>query len=226
MSSGNLTIVERILLAAFELGAEGETFSAEDLVVRSWELFPSHFGLQGYSGKHPDSNRVLTKIMGAESGLRGKGWIAKTGAKRYRLTEVGIRAATQLKGESDPEDGARLSSLNRSLVAVLKRMLDSSARAKFGCGEVLTFGDACGFWNISPRSTAAQFQTRGDDAGLAIAVALDATKEKNSPLSLPGESSTVSREDLEGLQALSEHLKLRFSREIEVIASRRDERKL
>lgn len=225
MSQRRLTIAERILLAAFELGERGESFTAEDLVVRSWELFPTHFGLQGYSEKHPDSNRVLTKIMGASSGLRGKGWISKTGAKRYKLTEVGLRAAATLRSDSDSPHGARLGSLNRGLVGALKRMLDSPAREKFERGEGLVFSDACGFWNISPRSTATQFHTRTEDADLAISLALEEGKQRGA-LSLPGEVETVSVEDLEALKALSEHLRLAFSREIEVIGSRRDERKL
>src|SRR5579875_20937 len=84
-----LTVPGRILSCAAELDRERGTFTAEDLVVRCWERFPDTFGLQGYADKHPDSNRVLTNIMGTK-GMRGKGWLRKVGEKQYRLTSAGL----------------------------------------------------------------------------------------------------------------------------------------
>lgn len=221
-----LTVVERILVAAASLGGQGESFSAEDLVVRCWELFPDYFGLQGYAKKYPDSNRVLTKIMGAKGGLRGKGWISKTGSKRYRLTEVGVVRAQELGNRNEGKEGTRVATLNRGLLSTLKRMLDSTAKAKFDAGQDLSFGDASSFWNISSRTTAAQFKRRTEEATLAISAALKEAAERGGTFTLPGYSLPVRDADIRALEALSEHLAEIFAKEIAVIASRTDERRL
>src|SRR6202451_278429 len=83
------TVPEKILLAAFELEEQGQSpFSAEALVVAAWQKFPRTFGLKGYSDQYPDSNKILTSIMG-EKGLARRGWLAKMGQKLYSLTRDG-----------------------------------------------------------------------------------------------------------------------------------------
>lgn len=226
MSTRGLTIVERILLAAHEIGEDGQSFSAEDLVARCWELYPDQFGLQGYAQKYPDSNRVLTKIMGAKGGLRGKGWISKTASKRYRLTEVGALRAKELRGIALGSNTGRFANLHRSLVSSLRRMLDSSARSKYESGQLLTFGDACGFWNISSRSTATQFTAKTKEADLALRLGLEEAKQHGGQLTLPGATTGINTKDIEGLNALSDHLREEFAQEIAVIAKRTDERKM
>ena len=63
------TVPEQILLAAHQLEEQGQSpFSAEALIVASWKLFPATFGLKGYIELYPDSNKVLSSIMG-ERGL-------------------------------------------------------------------------------------------------------------------------------------------------------------
>ena len=67
--SGRLTVPEKLLLAALEARKRSATFTAEDLVVAAWRLYPDTFGLSGYADQYPDSNRVLTNIMGTK-GMR------------------------------------------------------------------------------------------------------------------------------------------------------------
>ena len=78
MKRKKYTVVECILLAAKSLSDLSGTFSAEDLVVRAWDLFPDQFGLQGYASKYPDSNRVLTKIM-VRCGSRSRSSVSSSG---------------------------------------------------------------------------------------------------------------------------------------------------
>ena len=73
-----LTVPEKLLLAALKAREVRKTFSAEDLIVEAWRMFPDTFGLAGYSDRYPDSNRVLTNIMGTK-GMRGKRWLRKVG---------------------------------------------------------------------------------------------------------------------------------------------------
>ncbi len=223
MTPKKLTIVDQLLLAARELSHDG-AFTAEDLVVKAWTRSPDYFGLQGYADKHPDSNRVLTKIMGAESPLRKRGLLRKVGQKRYQLTDAGRIAADDLAaGDSRPE--RRLAEMTRGLVVTLRRMLHSTALAKFTRHEPLTFSDVCGFWNISPRTSAYQFADRTHEAETAVDVALAHAGKAGGRVALPGDV-TVEVEELRQLSALTEHIRKTFTSEIEVIQGRRDERRL
>lgn len=83
-----LTTLKKVLVAAATLDNEKQTFTAEDIIVRAWKDFPESFGLRGYQEKHPDSNRVLAKLMGS-LGLCGRGWLEQTDTKTYRMTPAG-----------------------------------------------------------------------------------------------------------------------------------------
>lgn len=92
-----LTVRQKILVAAVALSSDAESFSAEDLIVRAWELFPESFALRGFDGKYPDSNRVLAKLSGSD-GLCGLGWLEHTDQRTYRATKKGRAVARQLAG--------------------------------------------------------------------------------------------------------------------------------
>src|SRR5438067_6758945 len=103
----DFTVPEKILLAADHLDKEGQSqFTAEALIVASWEKFPTTFGLKGFSEKYPDSNKILSSLMG-EKGLARRGWLVKMGQKLYALTREGrrvIRRVTMQEGEDEPEE--------------------------------------------------------------------------------------------------------------------------
>ncbi len=90
-----LTTLKKVLIAAATLDGDKLTFSAEDVIVRAWKVFPESFGLNGYRDAHPDSNRVLAKLMGSV-GLCGRGWLEQTNTKTYRLTPAGRKMARSL----------------------------------------------------------------------------------------------------------------------------------
>src|SRR5207237_3082659 len=90
------TVTEKILLASFQLEQEGQSpFSAEALIVACWQKFPRTFGLKGYTDLYPDSNKVLSSIMG-ERGLTRRGWLVKMGQKLYALTREGRHVTARL----------------------------------------------------------------------------------------------------------------------------------
>lgn len=91
-----LTVRQKILTAALAVGDEAETFTVEDLIVRAWGLFPESFSLRGYEGRHPDSNRVLAKLSGAD-GLCGLGWLEHTDQRTYKVTRKGRAVLKQLQ---------------------------------------------------------------------------------------------------------------------------------
>jgi hypothetical protein len=151
----DFTVPEKILVAADHLDKGGQSpFSAEALIVASWQKFPKTFGLKGYAELYPDSNKVLSSIMG-EKGLARRGWLVKMGQKLYALTREGrhiIRKVTLQ--EDDPALDVSLQRLSREQEKFVQTLLESSAVQKFEenrKGE-LTFADACRFWGITENS--------------------------------------------------------------------------
>lgn len=145
------TVSEKILLAADQLEKQGQSpFSAEALIVTSWQQFPRTFGLKGYAEQFPDSNKVLSSIMG-EKGLARRGWLAKMGQKLYSLTREGKHMVRRIQQPDEPEPqptSQRL--LGREQEKFLLSVLGSSAVHKFeeNRKQDLTFADGCRFWNI------------------------------------------------------------------------------
>jgi hypothetical protein len=95
-----LTTANKILVAASQIAETQETFTAEDLIVRAWQQFPESFGLSGYREKFPDSNRVLSKLMGSV-GLCSRGWLEQVSTKTYRMTPAGRKLASALRSNGD-----------------------------------------------------------------------------------------------------------------------------
>lgn len=125
MNKDHLTVPEKLLIAALEVRKRSATFAAEDLIVEAWHLYPDSFGLSGYADKYPDSNRVLTNIMGTK-GMRGKGWLRKVGEKQYRLTSTGLSdGETLLRGNPDKagqNSNYLRAELDRQTAAALNRL--------------------------------------------------------------------------------------------------------
>jgi hypothetical protein len=145
------TVSEKILLAAYGLDKKGQkSFTAEDLVVASWKQFGKTFGLRGYEEKFPDSNKVLSSIMG-ERGLAKRGWLVKIGQKQYSFTKDGRRIAGQLLGEAVEEPEHDFLQMPREQEKFVLALLNSTAYQKFEHNQKneLGFADACRFWDIN-----------------------------------------------------------------------------
>lgn len=146
------TVPEKILLAADVLDKEGQSpFSAEALIVASWQKFPKTFGLKGYADQYPDSNKILSSIMG-EKGLARRGWLVKMGQKLYALTREGRQVVRRvsLDQSEDPTPNHHLR-LSRDMEKFVIGLQDSVATQKFeeNRKSELTFADACRFWGVS-----------------------------------------------------------------------------
>lgn len=219
-----LTVPEKILLCATQLGTEKGVFAAEDLIVRCWERFPDTFGLQGYADRFPDANRVLTNIMGGK-GLRGKGWLRKIGEKRYQVTEAGRQASSNLENGKQHPSIQRGAFLGRETIEILTRLMESRALQKFRLHEELTFGDLASFWNVSPRSNAYQLNVAIKDADAALQAAETHLSTAGiESLQFPNRSIPISRGDVALARSLQKHLTEKFWQELDVIRQRSDER--
>ena len=223
----DFTIAEKLLLAALEVRETGKTFTAEELVVKAWEMFPDSFGLAGYSDRYPDSNRVLTNIMGSK-GMRGKGWLRKVGQKQYRVTSKALGDGAQLRElapNSRGETGALRAELDRKTSAEMDRLVSTRAAHKVfdGQQEALTFTDACGFWDITVRSNASTLKVRLHEVSVLLDQALQIAEVSDGRgLRLPQRDLT--REDIRALAQSHAWMQEEFAAQLGVIRKRTDER--
>jgi len=157
------TVPEKILLAADQLEKQGQSpFSAEALIVASWQQFPRTFGLKGYADQYPDSNKVLSSIMGVK-GLARRGWLIKMGQKLYALTREGRAIVRKvLQQDDEPAPASTSVRLSREHEKFLLSLFETSAVQKFeeNRKSELTFADACRFWSIAETMKGDQLDSR------------------------------------------------------------------
>ena len=145
------TVPEKILLAALELEEQGQSpFSAEALIVAAWQKFPKTFGLKGYAELYPDSNKVLSSIMGVR-GLAGRGWLTKMGQKLYVLTRDGKQLVRRLLSDGTTPPAEEAAKLTREQEKFLNGLWATTAVEKFNEGrkQEITFADACSYWSVN-----------------------------------------------------------------------------
>jgi hypothetical protein len=118
-----LTTLKKVLIAAAMLDGDQQVFTAEDVIVKAWRSFPESFGLSGYREEHPDSNRVLAKLMGS-LGLCGRGWLEQTNTKTYRLTNAGRKMAKSLGWTPGVPFGAQSATKSVAPVVVVKEPVE------------------------------------------------------------------------------------------------------
>jgi hypothetical protein len=159
---------EKILLAAHQLEETGQSpFTAEVLIVRAWKDDPQTFGLKGFIEEYPDSNKVLSSIMG-ERGLTGRGWLTKMGQKLYSITSEGKHIVRRLlTGEPVQEKPVKKVRRQRTKIsekqdALLQALFVSTAYEKYRENRraELTFADACRFWGITENLSSAALDDR------------------------------------------------------------------
>jgi len=228
VKADKITVPEKLLLAALEARKKGRTFSAEDLVVKAWEMYPDTFGLSGYSDKYPDSNRVFTKIMGTK-GMRGKGWLRKVGEKQYQVTfkalsdgEIILNAGLD---DKKPESGFLRAELNRVMATAIDRLVSSSASQKWLVGEEeFTFHDACSFWDISSRSNANTLNVRLEEVTVLLGWAVKMVDRLSDLEGLKLPRRNVAKKEVLGIVQLHGAMQKQFKEELDILRRRTDER--
>ena len=125
---------EKILVAMFRLSdGTNQPLEYEDIVVKSWQLFPDEFGLRKYVHKYPDSSDQHKPLYGP---LKDKGFV-QSGNKTFRLTEKGLTYAAELERalKSDAKSIAKSDRLSRDKEMQLKRILSTDAFRLFAEGQ-------------------------------------------------------------------------------------------
>jgi hypothetical protein len=214
------TLPEKILLAAHQLEESGQSpFSAEALIVTAWQKYPRTFGLKGYTDQYPDSNKILSSLMG-EKGLTKRGWLSKVGQKLYSMTREGRVMVRRLRQDVEPEasppEPVRLTTAHE---AFFVQALASSAYQKYreGRKQELTFADACRFWNIADHLTGEALDTRLDQLRGTLAEAERLLGTGHAKLR---NGQTVSAEELAMLNDVDSYMEDRFSRHLTLLRSR------
>jgi hypothetical protein len=219
------TVSEKILLAAAQLEQEGQSpFSAEALVVAAWQKFPRAFGLRGYTDQYPDSNKVLSSIMG-EKGLARRGWLMKMGQKLYTLTREGRQVVRRLLHEEDPVAAARPDEapvpVTRDQEKFLLALFSSSAVEKFQEGRKteLNFADACRYWGITENLRGEALNARLSRVRANLGELDRLLGTGNAVLS---NGRSVSADDVGQLCDIHAYLEERFARHLTLLRNRTD----
>lgn len=88
---------EKILLIADCLTTAGRTpFHVHTLAYEAWHVYPDDFGLYGYENKHPNSNAVISSVVG-KRGMAGRGWLRKVIENTYAITTLGHEYALAVR---------------------------------------------------------------------------------------------------------------------------------
>ena len=100
----SVDLKRQLLLAAFECsdGDPEKTFTFEELLVMAWKNDRASWGLRGFEGDYPDSERIHRELdsRGKNSkGLVELGWLDKPRPRVYRLTLKGLAEAGRTKPE-------------------------------------------------------------------------------------------------------------------------------
>jgi hypothetical protein len=218
------TVPEKILLAASELEEKGESpFSAEALIVASWQKFPRAFGLKGFSDQYPDSNKVLASIMG-EKGLARRGWLVKMGQKLYALTREGKQVVRRLMSDgSEPSDmsGPEPPKFSREQEKFLLGLLASSAVEKFQEGRKLemTSADAWRFWGITENMGGEAIDAKLNRLRASLA---DFERMLGPTGVTLSNGRSVSSEDISLLNDVHAYMEEKFSRHLSLLRNRRE----
>lgn len=216
----DFTVPEKILVAADQLEKQGQSpFSAEMLIVASWQKFPSTFGLKGFAEKYPDSNKILSSIMG-EKGLARRGWLVKMGQKLYAMTREGRNVVRRVMlQEEEPLPAGSLHNLSREHDRFLKVLFDSSAVQKFEENRKhdLTFADASRFWGITENLKGEQIEARLEEVDRTLAE-LDRVLADNDGETSGGRHVTAG--DIRVLTNIHRYMEDRFERHLNLLRTR------
>jgi hypothetical protein len=213
------TVPEKILLAAEQLEKQGQSpFSAEALIVAAWTQFPRTFGLKGFADQYPDSNKVLSSIMGVK-GLARRGWLVKMGQKLYSLSREGRSIVRKvLQQDDEPAPASSTIHLSRDHESSCCRSGHTSrCRSLRRTAGGLTFADACRFWGITENM-------KGDQLDAKLHQFEQMLKDLDRTLSDGDAEVTggrvISAGDLRVVSNIHHHMEEKFGRHINLLRSR------
>lgn len=213
----DLSLRDKILLAADVLDKRTGQFSANELVVAAWKLDYKAFGLEGFAADYPDSNRVLYNLMG-RSGIVQQGLLVKVGPKRYGMTKMGRFKVDRLNGkEFQPHvNGKVMAKLTKPMAEFVERCRKSEAFLLFDTKGTINFTMATRFWNMPNLSSDVKTVLREFAGRLALLDVELADEDRLLP-----DGSTIAAGDIRELRHVHNWLLKRFERHLDLIQSRK-----
>lgn len=219
-----LSTKQKILIAAHNLYEKQSNFSAEDLCVKTWELYENDFGLEGFTNQHPNSNKVYTNIMGKNSIVQKEMWLKIVSKKTYTISLSGfdelkrINDHTSLFGENKKNQSVNFKELKRPDKLALQKFLNSFTVIKILEGKKeFSYFDACNFWNIPHISNARQINDGLHKTAKYISYLKNSDKDKIN--------NKYSTDDIKLLEEWHIRFQKLFSEKIANMQKRTDERK-
>jgi hypothetical protein len=222
-----LTVTQKVILAAHTLEKQGQSpFSAEALIVGCWQAHPKTFGLKGFAEAHPDSNRVLSVIMG-ERGLARQGWLNKVGTKLYTLSDRGRKEAERIHRGDEPPPRAKPektrvgpAKLNREIEKFILRVSTTTAVRRFrtGAKTEITFRDACAFWGLGDTTDLQAVRKAAAAMPEELARADELFTGDKIVLS---NGQLVTKDEMKMLEAVHAFLTDQFARQLDLTRARR-----
>ena len=211
---------QQVLLAALDCsgGDLQKTFTAEDLLLTAWKRNPLAWGLRGHETEHPDSERIYVELDRASvrGGLVGLGIFEKVRQRTYRLTVVGLAAASEVAGADPSARGKAERALADAVAVILSHpvfgewMKDPTTPKHFR--------DAGHFWGVAPGTPPSVIRARiGEvDRTLEKARSLLDTKRVEEIAARHGKA-LFDRVDIDRAMEFQATLKRRFAKDLSTL---------
>jgi len=213
----NLSKTDKLLISAGKLASKGKTeFSSEDLVVSAFHEFPNEFSMKGYP-EYPDSNYVLTQVMGKRAILIVKGRLEKIGTKKYRLTQKGLDDLQNMINKSELQTIGNIK-LERTFEDELAKILTSTAFKLFKENQQheITFHQFCRFAGLTARDKWQKVSGKIQALEHVIQKAVDIGKSgKEINLYIINHNEIIPPDDLILLGTLFDFLQERFNKKMD-----------
>lgn len=215
---------DKVLLAAYSLLDKKKIFSAEDLTVKSCEMFPSDFSLEGYNNI-PNSNKIYTLIMGKDAALIKKGFVKKIGEKQYKISDGGISyiESDLLNSKDLKSNKEKLNSTRQDLVK-MKSFFENKITKQIMNNQDINnfdFDDACNFWRISSAVNYPDLVEKFTQLETWFKDLNDMFKKTGNKIIQVDNNILVNKQHLKSLIEANSMLKDKFSKEIQYIKKER-----
>lgn len=219
-----VTASDKVLLAAYKLLNKKKIFSAEDLTVKSFEMFPGDFSLPGYSNV-PNSNKIYTFVMGKDAALIKKGFIKKVGEKQYKISDGGISyIEADLLNSKDLNSSKEKLNTGRQNLSQMKSFFENKITKTIMSNtdvNKLDFDDACSFWRISNTVTYPSLVEKFTQLEAWLKNLNDIFKKTNNKIIEVDSNILINKKHLENLKTVHGSLQEKFSSEINYIKKHR-----
>ncbi len=222
MIKSKISQADKVLISAYELAKNKKVFSAEDLTVKSWELYKDDFCLMGYKD-HPNSNQIYTFLMNKNGPLIKNGWIKKIGQKQYKISDSGTNyVISNLLNNKDQKKSQKVNIL-REAHNKISYFLRNEVSQKILKSEDLnrvSFEQICNFWGISTSVTYPALTEKFMQLDTWISLLLKEFKSADKYINFD-ERITLTKKQLNDFLKAQKFFKEKFDKEIDYIKKRR-----